>query len=155
MYARAISKVLIIGLAISALTSFASANVLDRTDYEHVTSLIRTSDQLNGDLLNVETGTRNLDEKDCLFELIRSVASVRSELHAVRMLVSLSVLMNDNEDEQTVLDELRAEGKEFAWVMEHEREGINKSAGLLFMEVRRVDEVARDLSFLWTNTVNR
>ena len=59
----------IIVIALSILAPFASANVLDGTDYSRVSSLIRKSLQLQEDIINVADGTKNNDARDRVLEL--------------------------------------------------------------------------------------
>ena len=119
----------LIALAVSILTPFASANVLDRTDYERVSSLVGNALQLERDIFNVAHGIGNGEARDCVLELQVSIDAVRADLTMLLTLVNLSILMADRSDEQTVLEEFRREGEYFAKTIDFERKRINTLAG--------------------------
>jgi S1-C subfamily serine protease len=124
-----VRKIAIVAVALIVSMPSARANVLDKTDADRITSLMRNATQLQEDVLNIAKGTANLDAKDCLLNLHDAV-TMWPELQMLEMLVSLSTLMIDRSDEQTVLHWLRLKGAILPKLVDSERGVINRLSGM-------------------------
>jgi S1-C subfamily serine protease len=118
----------IVAIVLQILTSVGNASVLDNTDYERIHNLVGKALQLERDILDVEHGSRNVNERDCLDGLFSNVEIVQINLGALSRLVYLSTQMADYADEQIVLGELGEEGRYFTKFLELQRKRVNEWA---------------------------
>ena len=110
----------------------ASADAFDASDATtRLDDLVRKSLLLEQSILSVQKSSSPQVDKawECLNELYYKLAVISVRIDGLYSMVSMASLMNDKEDEQTVLDFLDEDATNFLNQVEISRRGINLTAG--------------------------